>query len=65
MYGEETAAAVGITRASVGRALESLLNNADAIRDGERLRLTDPMFEHWLKVRGLTPESGEDAADQD
>lgn len=65
LYGEETATAVGIKRASIGRALESLLNNADAIQDGDRPRLTDPMFELWLKGRGLTPESGEDAADED
>jgi hypothetical protein len=65
LYGDETAVAVGIKRASIGRALESLMSNADAIQDGERLRLTDPMFEHWLKARGLTPESGDDAADED
>ncbi len=61
LYGEETAAAVGIKRASIGRAIESLLSNADVIRDGNRLRLTDPMFELWLRGRGLIPESGEDA----
>ncbi|HLI61448.1 MAG TPA: hypothetical protein VKV21_17465 [Solirubrobacteraceae bacterium] len=63
LYSEETAAAVGINRASIGKALESLTNKADIIRDGARVRLTDPMFELWLKARGLTPESGEDPED--
>lgn len=65
LWSEETAAAVGIKRASIGRALESLVNNADAIQEGNRLRLTDPMFELWLRSRGLTPDSGEDAGDED
>jgi hypothetical protein len=59
LYSEETAAAVGIKRASIGRALESLVNNADVIQEDGRLRLTDPVFEHWLKARGLTPDSGD------
>jgi hypothetical protein len=62
LYSEETAAAVGIKRASIGRALESLANNADVIHGPGRPRLTDPMFELWLKTRGLTPGSGEDVA---
>jgi uncharacterized protein len=65
LYGEETAAAVGIKRPSIGRALESLAGNADTIREGDRPRLTDPMFEYWLKQRGLTPESGDDATDEE
>jgi hypothetical protein len=66
LYSEETAAAVGIKRASIGRALESLVNNADVIHQADdRPRLTDPMFELWLKARGLTPESGDDAADEE
>ena len=60
LYGEETAAAVGIKRASIGRAIESLVNNADVIQGADRLRLTDPMFELWLTGRGLIPESGDD-----
>jgi uncharacterized protein len=63
LYGEETAVAVGIKRASIGRALESLVNNADVIQEDGGHRLTDPMFELWLKDRGLTPESGDDAMD--
>ena len=65
LYSEETAAAVGIKRSSIARALESLVNNADVISEGDRPRLTDPMFELWLKDRGLTPESGDDAAQDD
>jgi hypothetical protein len=61
LYGEETAAAVGIKRASIGRAIESLVSNADVIQAGDRLRLTDPMFELWLRGRGLIPETGDDA----
>ncbi len=65
LYSEETAAAVGIKRASIGRALESLVNAADVIHEEGRPRLTDPMFELWLKARGLTPESGDDATDDE
>jgi hypothetical protein len=60
LYGEETAAAVGIKRSSIGKAVESLTANADVIREGAAPRLTDPMFELWLKSRGLTPPSGGD-----
>jgi hypothetical protein len=63
LYSEETAAAVGIKRASIGRAIESLVNNADVIQGGDRLRLTDPMFELWLQERGLVPESGDEDAE--
>jgi hypothetical protein len=31
-----------------------------AMRDGDKPRLTDPMFEHWLQTRGLTPAAGGD-----
>jgi hypothetical protein len=64
LYSEETAAAVGIKRASIGRALESLASNADTIQESDKPRLTDPMFELWLRRRGLTPESGDDAVDE-
>jgi hypothetical protein len=63
LYSEETATAVGIKRTSIRRALDSLTDNADVIHDGDGPRLTDPMFELWLKNRGLTPESGDDAAE--
>jgi hypothetical protein len=51
---------VGIKRPSIGRAVESLTANADVILEEGRPRLTDPMFEYWLKTRGLTPATGED-----
>ncbi|MGH2890544.1 MAG: hypothetical protein ACRDNJ_13060 [Solirubrobacteraceae bacterium] len=60
LYSEETAAAVGIKRSSIGKALESLIANADVIHEGDRPRLTDPMFELWLRTRGLTPAAGDD-----
>jgi hypothetical protein len=63
LYGEETAAAVGIKRSSIGKALESLVANADVIHGDGPPRLTDPMFELWLKARGLTPAAGDDYAD--
>jgi hypothetical protein len=44
LHSEETAAAVGIKRSSIGRALEQLTSNADVIEDHGRFRLTDPMF---------------------
>jgi uncharacterized protein len=62
LYSEETAAAVGIKRSSIGRALESLTSQADVIH-ADTVQLTDPMFEHWLKGRGLTPASGDDPFD--
>jgi hypothetical protein len=54
LYSEQTAAAVGMKRSSIGGAVESLLAKADVIRVGERLRITDPMFEYWLVQRGLS-----------
>jgi hypothetical protein len=59
LHSEETAAAVGIKRSSIGKALESLMANADAILEDGRPRLTDPLFELWLQARGLTPATGE------
>src|SRR5205823_9734213 len=55
LHSEETAAAVGIKRSSIGKALESLAANADVIQSDGKPRLTDPIFELWLKTRGLTP----------
>ena len=52
LYSEETASAVGIKRASIGRALEGLTGKADVIVVDGRPRLTDPMFEHWLSGAG-------------
>jgi hypothetical protein len=63
LYSEETAAAVGIKRASIGKAVESLVANADAIDVDGKLKLTDPMFELWLGERGLTPAAGGDEPD--
>jgi hypothetical protein len=45
LHSEETAAAVGIKRSSIGRALESLVSNADVISEHGSPRLTDPMSE--------------------
>ena len=59
LHSEETAAAVGIKRSSIGKALESLENKADVIQADGRPRLTDPIFELWLQVRGLTPSAGD------
>jgi hypothetical protein len=60
LHSEETAAAVGIKRSSIGKALESLAANADIVDEGDKPRLTDPMFELWLQRRGLTPADGDD-----
>jgi hypothetical protein len=65
LYSEETAAAVGIKRTSIRKALESLVANADVIYQGDRPRLTDPMFELWLQSRGLTPAAGDDELDSE
>jgi hypothetical protein len=59
LYSEETASAVGIKRTSIARALEGLTGKADVIDLDGRPRLTDPMFEYWLRERGLTP-AGDD-----
>lgn len=61
IHSRETAAAVGIKRSSIGKALDSLAAKADVIDDDGHLRLTDPLFELWLKVRGLTPATADDA----
>jgi hypothetical protein len=63
LHSEETASAVGIKRSSIGRALESLVSNADVIDENGSTRLTDPMFEQWLRARGLTPTGGDDEED--
>jgi uncharacterized protein len=63
LHSEETASAVGIKRSSIGRALESLVSNADVIDQQGTPRLTDPMFELWLRARGLTPTGGDDEDD--
>lgn len=63
LHRAKTAAAAGINRASIGKALESLVANADVITEAGRQRLTDPMFEHWLQTRGLTPAAGNDASE--
>ena len=60
LFGEDTAAAVGIKRTSIARAIDSLRDNADVIQAGGRLRLADPMFEFWLTGRGLVPEIGDE-----
>jgi uncharacterized protein len=60
LHSEDTAAAVGIKRSSIGRALETLVANADVILADDAPRLTDPMFELWLQNRGMTPATGED-----
>jgi hypothetical protein len=59
LYSKETATAVGINRSSIRSALESLTAAADVIDQNGAPRLTDPMFELWLRDRGLTPASGE------
>jgi uncharacterized protein len=64
LHSEETAAAVGIKRSSIGRALESLTAQADVIDGRGSPRLTDPMFELWLQTRGLTPAAGDDEDDR-
>jgi hypothetical protein len=63
LHSEETASAVGIKRSSIGRALESLVSNADVIDENGSARLTDPMLELWLGARGLTPTGGDDKED--
>jgi hypothetical protein len=64
LYSQETANAVGIKRASIRKALESLVANADVIDESGQPRLTDPMFEQWLQSRGLVPATGEDVDSQ-
>jgi uncharacterized protein len=63
LYSDETATAVGIKRTSIRRALDSLEANADVITEAGKPRLTDPMLEHWLRSRGLTPVGAEDEDD--
>jgi hypothetical protein len=66
IHGVEAAAAVGIKRSSIGRALEGLRDNADVIEtEDASLRITDPLFEYWLSERGLTPAAGEELGVED
>jgi uncharacterized protein len=53
LYSQQTAAAIGIKRSSIGAAVENLIAKADLIRVEDQLRITDPMFEYWLAQRGL------------
>ena len=68
LYSDATAAAVGIKRTSIRSALDGLRDKADVI-DGpeDRPQLTDPLFDLWLRERGLAPDAGDesDAADAD
>jgi hypothetical protein len=64
LYSEETAAAVGIKRNTVGSALAGLRDGADVIQErGGEPRLTDPLFELWLERRGLAPPGEDDSAE--
>jgi hypothetical protein len=55
------AAAVGIRPTSVQSALQGLRDRADVVREGDRWRLTDPLFERWLQQRGILPgDAGDD-----
>lgn len=66
LYGEATAAAVGIKRTTVRHALAGLRDRADVIDDpGGQPRLTDPLFELWLQRRGLTPQAGDEQMGDD
>ncbi len=60
LHSDVTAALIGIKRSSIGRALEGLRARADVLDVAQRPRLTDPMFEHWLRSRGMLPAEGED-----
>lgn len=66
LYSQATASAVGINRSSIAGTVETLLAKADLIRVGDQLRVTDPLFEHWLVRRGLNgiDESAERDAEQ-
>lgn len=60
LHSEGTAAAVGIKRSSISKALESLYDNANVIEVDGKPRLTDPLFEYWLQQQGVTPISGDE-----
>ena len=59
LYGDQTASAVGIRRTSIARARGGAHHKGDVIVVDGQPRLTDPVFEHWLRDRGLTP-AGDD-----
>ncbi len=60
LYSDETAALVGIKRTSIRSAVDSLRAKADVVDAQGRLRLTDPMLEHWLRSQGALPDDGDD-----
>jgi hypothetical protein len=56
------AAAVGIKTGSVAATVEALRASADVIDDpdGGRVAITDPLFELWLRRRGVAGVTGDD-----
>jgi uncharacterized protein len=58
LYSARTAAAVGIKRTTIRKALDGLRGRGEAVEDeGGEPRLTDPLFELWLQRRGLAADA--------
>jgi uncharacterized protein len=58
LYGARTAAAVGIKRTTIRKALDGLRGRGEVINeDGGEPRLTDPLVELWLQRRGLAADA--------
>lgn len=55
-------AALGIKRASIDKALETLVASIDVMLEDGKPQLTDPMFGLWLRTRRLTPAAGKDSS---
>ena len=52
LYDERTYRPVGLKKGSIEKALAGLAGRGEAIKARGRVRLTDPLLEHWLRAKG-------------
>ena len=52
LYDERTYRSVGLKKGSIEKALSGLVGRGEASQQDDRVRLTDPLFEQWLKTKG-------------
>lgn len=52
LYDERTYRPVGLKKGSIEKALSGLIGRGEASQQDDRIRLTDPLFEQWLKAKG-------------
>jgi len=52
LYDERTYRPVGLKKGSIEKALSGLIGRGEATQRDSHVRLTDPLFEQWLKAKG-------------